>query len=407
MDAVRWLPRLVRRHPVGTEIAIPAVLAILFIAVPLAFPVDLPPSPEGRPPLNLVLTRPDVALTVASALVLLVRRRLPLLALVGTGALTAVALVGHRNVNLSQLALAIAMFNFALRRPRGRTILAAVLFAGGSVVVVLLGPAEWGHQDVVFSLCTAAAIGIAVQSRRAAMAALEDRARRAEETREETARRRVAEDRVRIARELHDVIAHHVAVISVQAGVAAHVAEGDPGAARDALATVRSSAKEVLDELQSVLGVLRQDENLLPTTPAPGLSRLPDLLDSLAATGSAIRLEAPDPLPRLPPAADLAAYRLLQEALTNVHKHATGASATVRVREQDGSLVLGVTNGPPPRRSAPAADVPDAGAPAGFGLGLVGMRERVTAAGGKLRTGPTDDGGFEVAAQIPLPEEDP
>jgi signal transduction histidine kinase len=314
-------------------------------------------------------------------------------------------------VNLAQLAVAIALFNYGLRRPRGRTIQAtavtAVTLGAVSVLAVVLGAADWGRQDVVLWLCTAAAVAVAMQSRRAAFAALEDRARRAEETREETARRRVAEDRVRIARELHDVIAHHVAVISVQAGVAAHVVEQNPAAARDALGTVRSSAKTVLAELQSVLGVLRQDESALPTTPAPGLSRLADLVDSFASTGTPARLDAPDPVPQLPPAADVAAYRLVQEALTNVHKHAAGAAATVLVRSRTDTVELVVTNGPPPDQAPPAdanRGVPDGAASTGSGLGLVGMRERVLAAGGALETGPTADGGFRVAARMPLHE---
>jgi signal transduction histidine kinase len=410
MDLARSLGGPLRRHPLLADlladVATPVLLAVAFLVVPVALPTA-PGRPDGRPPLDVVLTGPDVALTLLAALALTVRRRRPLVALVVTGALTAAALVGDWRVNLAQLAVAIALFSYGLRRPRGRTITATAITAGTlgavSVLVVVLGAADWGRQDVVLWLCTAAAVAVAMQSRRAAFAALEDRARRAEETREETARRRVAEDRVRIARELHDVIAHHVAVISVQAGVAAHVVEQNPAAARDALGTVRSSAKTVLAELQSVLGVLRQDESALPTTPAPGLSRLADLVDSFASTGTPARLDAPDPVPQLPPAADVAAYRLVQEALTNVHKHAAGAAATVHVRSRTDTVELVVTNGPPPKQPPPAnRGVPDGAGSTGSGLGLVGMRERVLAAGGALETGPTADGGFRVAARMPL-----
>jgi hypothetical protein len=164
-------------------------------------------------------------------------------------------------------------------------------------VVAGLWHDQWGRQDVVLWLWLATAAAASISSKRAAMVALEDRARRAEETREETARRRVAEDRVRIARELHDVIAHHVAVMSVQSGVAEHLVERDPAAAREALHRVRAAAKSVLSELQSVLGVLRQDESILPTTPAPGLGDLPGLVESFRAMGASVELVVPERTP--------------------------------------------------------------------------------------------------------------
>jgi signal transduction histidine kinase len=404
-----------RRHQAVADALVPALLAMLFLVVPLVVRLavaDGLPVPEGRRSVDLALTGPDVALTLVSALALTARRHRPLLVLVATAAATAVAIAGGWQVNLAQLAVAVALFNYGLRRPRTATIvagaLAAVTLGSLSVLMVVVGEAGWGQQDVVLWLCTAAAVAIAVQSRRATIEALEDRARRAEESREETARRRVVEDRVRIARELHDVIAHHVAVISVQAGVAEHVVDKDPVAARQALGTVRSSAKTVLAELQSVLGVLRQDETALPTAPAPGLLRLDDLVASFGAMGARVHVDTPLPLPQLPPVADVAAYRTVQEALTNVHKHAAGAATTISISPRVGALEIEVRNERPPAPIDPV-DGPDAGGAdwAGSGLGLVGMEERVAAAGGVLHTGPTADGGFRVTASLPLPEEAP
>lgn len=404
-----------RARPAVVDAAVPALLAVPFLVVPLLLPGDLE-APDGRGAVDLTLTGADIALTVLSAAALTVRRRRPLLTLLLTAAAAAAAIAGGWEVNLAQLAVAVALFHYGLRSPRASTVVVTVLLATAlgllSVLMVVLGPSPWGRQDIVLWLCTAAALAVAVQSRRTTIAALEDRARRAEESREQTARRRVAEDRVRIARELHDVIAHHVAVISVQAGVAEHVLGADPAAARDAMSNVRVSAKDVLVELQQVLGVLRQDESELPTGPAPGLAGLADLVASFAASGTPVRLDTPHPVPQLSPAADVAAYRTVQEALTNVHKHAPGATTAVQVRPVGEAVEIVITNTPPARPATGTAPwtpadpgssaAGDAGSGGGSGFGLLGMRERVTAAGGALHTGPTPDGGFRVAARVPL-----
>lgn len=408
MDLGRPLAGQLHRHPALADALLPALLALVFILVPLTVPDGLT-GPGGRG-LDLTMTRPDLALTVASALALTARRHVPLAVLLVTGSLAAVAMVGQWQVNLTQPAVAVALFNYGLARPRARTLLAAAVAAlclgTLSVAMVFLGAGEWGRLNIVLWLATAAAVAIAVESHRATIAALEDRVRRAEESKEATVRRRVAEDRVRIARELHDVIAHHVAVISVQAGVAEHVVERDPAAAREALGYVRSSSKAVLAELQSVVGVLRQEESALPTAPAPGLSGLGDLVATFRSMGTPIEVDAPHPLPSLSPTADLAAYRLVQEALTNVHKHARGAATTVLVRPQLEAVEIVVTNERAPVDQRPASqDAAYVRAPSGSGLGLVGMVERVAAIGGSVQTHQTSDGGFRVAARIPLSEE--
>jgi signal transduction histidine kinase len=228
----------------------------------------------------------------------------------------------------------------------------------------------------------ATAIGDARRSRRAYIFAVEERARRAEETREEEARRRVAEERLRIARELHDVVAHHIAVINVQAGAAAHVLPTRPEAVGPALAHIRRASDTALKELSAVVGVLRNAE------PTRGLARLGELLDALAAAGLRVEHTQHGQARELPAVVDLAAYRIVQEALTNAQRHGTGTACLVVTYEPD-RVVVEVTNpvGPP----SP-----------GSGYGLVGMRERAAAAGGTVTAG-LDDRQFVVRAELPAP----
>jgi signal transduction histidine kinase len=406
MDRAHGVVGMLRRHTGAADALLAAVLAAGFLLVPLV----LAATRRAGDTLYVAITGPDVTLTIASALALTQLRRRPLFALLTTAAATVVGFAGGWQVNLAQLAVCIAIFNFSLRRPRRDAIVAvavtSLMLVAAAIVAVPLG-GQAGVPDNLLRLLTATAIAIAVQSRRATIVALEDRARRAEETREETALRRVAEDRVRIARELHDVIAHNVAVISVQAGVAEHLLERDTRAAGEALHHVRASAKAVLAELQSVLGVLRQDESDLPTAPTPGIADLDELVASFRSIGMPAVITMSLPLPRLEPPADLAAFRTVQEALTNVQKHAVGAAATVALARRGDRVEVSVTNDrPQPRQSATAALAgAQVIAPLGSGLGLLGMRERVVAAGGDLQTGPTSDGGFRVVAQLPVPQE--
>lgn len=401
MSPGRSLVEPLRRRQPLTDAAVGLALGTAFVVVPVLAATRL----RHREGLDLDLTQADVALTVVSAVALTQVRRHPLVVLVVTTAAALVSMVGGWQVNLAQLGVTLAMLGYALHRPRRQALIAAtvtsVLLGAASILVAGLWRGEWGSQNVVLWLWTATAVAIAIAGRRATMAALEDRALQAEESREETARRRVAEDRVRIARELHDVIAHHVAVISVQSGVAEHLVDRDPEGAREALHHVRTAAKSVLTELQSVLGVLRQDETTFPTAPTPGLAELESLVSSARTMGTPVEVTAPAAAPHLSLAADSAAYRLVQEALTNVQKHAAGALTTVQVESSDTHVLLTVTNAPSP--STPAARPPTGDS---SGLGLRGMRERVLAAGGTLETGATPEGGFRVAARLPAAEED-
>ena len=242
---------------------------------------------------------------------------------------------------------------------------------------------------------TGAAVGNGVQNRRRMMQALHDRAVRAEQTREEEALRRVAEERVRIARELHDVVAHHIAVINVQAGVAQHLVTSDPATATTAIGEVRRAAGSVIDELKDLLYVLRSDDDQeARTTPAPGLERLDSLLGSFTAAGLDVEWRLVGRPAPLPATVDVIAYRVVEEALTNALKHGTG-TAVLDVEYADDTVRIGVVNPVPHRQELPADGV------ARSGHGLVGMRERAAAVGGDLRVGAGPGDTFRVEVDLP------
>jgi signal transduction histidine kinase len=223
------------------------------------------------------------------------------------------------------------------------------------------------------------------RNRRAYVAEAQARALASEQRMEEEARRRATEERLRIARELHDVLGHHLSLINVQASAALH--RPDPTRSEQALTAIKQTSKETLRELRTTLGVLRQ-EGEAPTAPAPGLNRLGDLVTTARRSGLEIRTELTETRP-LPPEVDLAAYRIVQEALTNVTRHAGATAAVVRVRpDRDDVLVEVEDDG--------------TGAPGAPGNGILGMGERARALGGSLTTGPRPDGGFRVCARLPL-----
>jgi signal transduction histidine kinase len=235
-----------------------------------------------------------------------------------------------------------------------------------------------------------AGAGDSARMRRAYISEVTERARQAEQTREQEARRRVIDERLRIARELHDVVAHHIAVISVHAGAAGHALRGRPEEVWPVLEHIRGAADTVLEEIKSVISVLRDPNETDPTEPAPGLDRLDDLLDGLHTMGFQVRRQQhgePRPLPAM---VDLAAYRIVQEALTNAHRYGD-VSALLDLTYRPGELEIQVVNRtgrPRPRRT-------------GSGFGLLGMRERAAAAHGEVTAGPIPGGGFRVHAVLP------
>ncbi|MFC8170797.1 sensor histidine kinase [Streptomyces sp. NPDC057242] len=220
----------------------------------------------------------------------------------------------------------------------------------------------------------------------------------------ERSRRTLLEERARIARELHDVVAHHMSVITVQADSAPYRLPGLPDAAREEFGSIAASARESLAEMRRLLSVLRSDggEGGGELAPQPGLDRLQQLVEATVRAGVPAELRLAADLGDVPQAVDLSAYRIVQEALANVVRHAPGAATRVSVRADGGWLTVLVVNGP----SLEGGSSVERDA-SGTGHGLVGMRERVRLTGGSLDTGPLPDGGFRVAARLPLRTEDP
>ena len=258
---------------------------------------------------------------------------------------------------------------------------------GGGVILM---PAE---------VVAAVSIGIAVGNRRAYLRAVEARADQAERTREEEAARRVDAERLRIARELHDAVAHTLSMINVQAGAAAHVAREHPEQAATALEAIRLASKEGLREMRSIVNVLRQSDEAEATQPAPGLAMLDDLVATTNRAGLRTTLRIDGTPRRLAATVDLAAYRIIQELLTNSIRHAGQASATVSLAWGDDRLGLEIRD--TGRGAAANGSLTEASVPGG-GHGIVGMRERAVAVGGTFEAGSLSGGGFTVHAELPV-----
>ena len=243
-------------------------------------------------------------------------------------------------------------------------------------------------------------LGHFVGDRQVYAAQLEERTAELEQAREELARRAVVEERLRLARELHDVVAHAMSVIAVQSGVGAHVADTNPQEAARALAAIEATSRAALEELRRLLGVLRQeDEPQGALAPVPGLADLDSLLAEVGRAGLAVKLQINGTRPPLPAGVDLSAYRIVQEALTNVVKHAGPAHAQVVVGYRDQDVTVEVID------DGRGAATPASDGRVGTGHGLIGMRERVQVFGGDLQTGPRPGGGFRVAARLPLADQ--
>ncbi|MFG3439504.1 sensor histidine kinase [Nonomuraea sp. NPDC047897] len=231
--------------------------------------------------------------------------------------------------------------------------------------------------------------GYNVRIRRSATARLVEEERR---TQLALGAQLVLEERARIARELHDVVAHHMSVIAIQAEAVPMKAAGDAAQLEAGLAEIRTLSLEALTELRQVLGVLRDEEGRSDTAPQPGLDRVDELVANARTTGLTVRVERSGSLDGLPPAVGLSAYRIVQESLSNAMRHAPGAAVTLALTRDGDRLRLRIANGP---GTAPA------GAP-GAGQGLVGMRERASLLGGTFQAGPVAGGGYEVAATLPV-----
>jgi signal transduction histidine kinase len=278
---------------------------------------------------------------------------------------------------------------------------AVSLSASGLLAASVVTPDDLSWRDASRVVVVAAVplvagvLGHSVRTRRAYLQAWEDRARQAEQSRDSEARQRVAEERVRIARELHDLVAHQITLANAQATVAAHLLDTRPDQARKSLRELVETTRHALDELRATVGLLRQSGDADTTAePAPGLSRLPALVESFHRAALEVSVHVEGAARPLPPGLDLAAYRIVQESLTNVAKHAGTGSARVRLSWEPGHLTVVVADDGTGVRAMP-------GGPPGHGL--IGMRERAVAVGGQLTAGGRPEGGFLVRARLPLP----
>jgi signal transduction histidine kinase len=353
------------------------------------------------------LPRGTLALAYALALLhtlpLAARRRFPgavLAASVASG--LAVAAIGLPPETLG-LAILVAVYSVAAYGDRWVSLAGLAAAELGSAAVQLT-PSRFNAPTVVTNTLVIGAawlLGHFVGVRRAYTARVE-RTAELERARAELARRAVAEERLRLARELHDVVAHAISVIAVQSGVGAHVANTQPEEAAKALAAIEATSRAALTELRRLLGVLRQEgEPEGSLAPVPGLADLDALLAEVAKAGLGVRLRVEGTPSQLPAGVDLSAYRIVQEALTNVVKHAGPARAQVVVGYRDQEVTVEVTD------DGRGVVAPTDDGQAGVGHGLIGMRERVAVFGGDLEAGPRPGGGFRVAARLPLAADQP
>jgi signal transduction histidine kinase len=373
-----------RRHQRLLDAAVPVVTGGVAVAGVV--------SPHHAQPRPLTL-----ALAVAAAAVLIARRRAPLATLAISGALVlALLMVDHAAAAGAVFAPAVALYSVGLTRGRTHQV-AAGLAAVAAVVVAdifLAGDnaitwfATVGHAALVAVPLLAAE---AVRNRRSYVALLLERLELAERTREEEARRRVEQERLRIARDLHDAVAHALTTINVQAGVAAHLLEQNPANARAALRTIEGASHEALDELRAIVGILREDGEHAPLNPAPTLDAVGELVEQTRAVGLDVSLDVGGERPRrLPDAVQRAAYRIVQESLTNARRHAAGAPVRVGLSFEPDRLLVTVENGTGATSNGNT----------GAGVGVTGMQERAAAVGGILRA-TSSRNGFCVTAELP------
>ncbi|HET6750391.1 MAG TPA: sensor histidine kinase [Actinomycetes bacterium] len=381
------------RLPVQVQDAMLAVFVTLFQILGTV-------RAAGNQPAAQPLTDPDwlgYVLLTATGLALVVRRRWPVAVLATTVAISLVYYTAHYPDGPGTVGLFVAIYTVAAegdgqRSLRLVTVAIAVLTVGWLLAADLqpFNAAGW----MLFRIGTAvmaAALGESVRTRRALATEAQQRAERAERTREQEARRRVDAERLRIAREVHDTVAHAIAVINVQAGVTAHVLDRRPQQARETLVTIEQTSARALGELRAILGVLRDPDD--GDAPAPGLRRVEELAGMARQAGLDVEVEVGAPPRELPSAVDQAAYRIVQEAITNVIRHAGRARVLVSVSYGPGDLELRVADdGRGPSGGADRA-----------GRGIVGMRERAGLLGGELTAGPRPGGGFQVLARLPLP----
>ena len=352
----------------------------------------------------------DYLALVVLVVPLLVRRSAPLTVGLAIGlGFTAFRLLKVPEGSISSVALFVALYAVGAYSTdeRRRDAVRVVVIGTGMVALVfsLLSDADFVNLDsvtfVIFSLGLNVAFFVAAwmlgdASRRRAEyeAELARRADQLAAEREERARQAVTNERVRIARELHDVVAHHVAVMGVQASAARRMLERDPAKAAEALGNVEMSGRQAVGELQRLVGFLRSDDDGTALEPQPGLDGIPRLVEATRTAGIPVQMRTIGRRRPMPSSVELSAYRIVQEALTNVVRHAPGADTTVVLTHLDDALQVEVVNG--------SATNPTARSGPGGGRGLLGMRERTAVLGGTFDHGPVVGGGYRIRARLPV-----
>ena len=405
-------PPLLQRVTPRQWFSIDVVVALLFFLVGLV--TILGQGRHGGVLRNVGLHHPHgVALFLAlclASLPLPARRRHPLPVLVVvTCALAAVVVIGQ-NIAAAPI-VALPVYTVAARYERRVSVVALC-------AVVLIFPVALGIGEILRYASTSVMsdqvstnvivavaawfVGDSVRSRRTYVTGLSLQAEERQRRELELAQRSVAEERLEIARELHDIVAHSLSVIAIQSGVGGHVLDLQPEEARKALAAVESTSRSALEELRRVLQVLRHDDVGEPSLlPSPGLADIDRLLVQCRAAGLEVTYRLRGCLAPVSPSLDLSAYRIVQEALTNVTKHAGTAQATVDITFDDEAVIIRVTDNGALHRNGHVL-APDHGDGAKAHHGIIGMRERAAMFGGSLTAGPCPDGGFEVRARLPL-----
>ncbi|MEV4391023.1 sensor histidine kinase [Nonomuraea sp. NPDC049607] len=371
-----------RWRPAAMDVALAAVVAVLLTATAVATP--------GAGPVDYVAV-------LAGALTLVVWRRAPVPALLVTTLCMLVYSAHAQPGPPASFPVMVTVFATVRAGHRAIAAVAGAVFLGGTLAVNLAAAAGQPPQEIVQKttlllgwFLAAGVTATVTRHRQAYLVQVERRAAEAERTREEAALRRAGEERLRIARELHDSLTHTISVIKVQAGVAVHLARKRGEEVPAALLAIQEASGEAMRELRATLEVLREPDG---DPPASGLDRLTHLVERARSTGVPATVTVTGDRRDLPAEVDRAAYRIVQEALTNVSKHAGPATASVRVDYGKEELTVQVDD-----------DGRANGDPCDPGVGLLGMRERVTALGGRLRTGPRPEGGFTVRAELPLQE---
>jgi signal transduction histidine kinase len=311
----------------------------------------------------------------------------------------AVAAHGHSTHGIIAVATMLALYTVSLRSSARVAWASAAIAAAIQFGTSVLGLEHYEGNELLYVnwALVATVIGRLVRERQHSISAAEQRADEAERTKADEARRQVTEERLRIARELHDVLAHHITVVNAQAGVAQYLLRTNPDAAEEALAGITDNTRAALDDMRATLGLLRSDNDdtrAADREPAPALDQLPALIGSFTTGGAEVAVTTRGTPRPLSGPADLALYRIAQEALTNATKHATGSTVQVTLQWTDTAVTLEVVNTKPPTPAVRNTE--------GSGHGLIGMRERAISAGGTLTTGPTDSGGYAVTATLPV-----